>query len=119
MDLPHITKTEDCIIRLKLQGFSRKEIANQTFRSTGTIQRHFQNVYAKLHVQNEIELYNWYLKNVYQIEILKIHKGIPHLALILFFENEQTPDYSPTAGEDEDPYPNCQDPYYSTLQYLN
>ena len=70
---PHIlTKTEDQVIRLKLQGFSRKEIAALTFRSTGTIQRHFQNVYEKLYIQNEIELYNWYAENILDINIRKI-----------------------------------------------
>lgn len=67
-----LTKTEDQVIRLKLQGLSRKEIAEVTFRSTGTIQRHFQNVYAKLNIQNEIELYNWYAENILDINIRKI-----------------------------------------------
>ena len=74
METPVLTKTEDHVIRLKLLGFSRKEIANQTGRSTGTIQRHFQNVYEKLHVQNEIELYNWYMKNILGINIHKMLK---------------------------------------------
>jgi len=67
-----LTKTEDQVIRLKLQGFSRKEIAALTFRSTGTIQRHFQNVYEKLNIQNEIELYNWYAENILDINIRKM-----------------------------------------------
>jgi DNA-binding NarL/FixJ family response regulator len=67
-----LTKTEDQVIRLKLQGFSRKEIAALTFRSTGTIQRHFQNVYEKLDIQNEIELYNWYAENILDINIRKM-----------------------------------------------
>lgn len=67
-----LTKTEDQIIRLKLQGLSRKEIAKLTGRSTGTIQRHFQNVYAKLKIQNEIELYNWYVENILEINIRKM-----------------------------------------------
>lgn len=67
-----LTKTEDQVIRLKLQGLSRKEIAEATFRSTGTIQRHFQNVYSKLNIQNEIELYNWYAENILDINIRKI-----------------------------------------------
>ena len=67
-----LTKTEDQVIRLKLQGFSRKEIANHMFRSTGTIQRHFQNVYEKLNIQNEIELYNWYAENILDINIRKM-----------------------------------------------
>ncbi len=69
-----LTKTEDQVIRLKLQGFSRKEIAALTFRSTGTIQRHFQNVYEKLNIQNEIELYNWYAENILDINFRQLLK---------------------------------------------
>jgi DNA-binding NarL/FixJ family response regulator len=67
-----LTKTEDQVIRLKLQGFSRKEIAELTMRSTGTIQRHFQNVYEKLNIQTEIQLYNWYAENILDINIRKM-----------------------------------------------
>ena len=69
MDTQILTKTEDQVIRLKLQGLSRKQIADLTMRSTGTIQRHFQNVYEKLQIQNEIELYNWYAENILDINI--------------------------------------------------
>ena len=72
MNTQVLTKTEDQVIRLKLQGLIRKEIAEATFRSTGTIQRHFQNVYTKLNIQNEIELYNWYAENILDINIRKI-----------------------------------------------
>lgn len=70
-----LTKTEDQVIRLKLQGLSRKEIAAQTSRSTGTIQRHFQNVYEKLHIQNEIELFNWYAENILDINFRQLLKA--------------------------------------------
>ncbi|HZK93049.1 MAG TPA: helix-turn-helix transcriptional regulator [Prolixibacteraceae bacterium] len=78
METQILTKTEDQVIRLKLQGLSRKEIADYTSRSTGTIQRHFQNVYTKLNIQNEIELYNWYVENILDINIrnmLKVEKS--------------------------------------------
>lgn len=77
-----LTKTEDQVIRLKLQGLSRKEIADYTSRSTGTIQRHFQNVYTKLNIQNEIELYNWYAENILDINIrkmLQVEESLPIL----------------------------------------
>ncbi len=67
-----LTQTEDQVIRLKLQGLSRKAIAGLTGRSAGTIQRHFQNVYAKLQIKSEIELYNWYVENILNINILTI-----------------------------------------------
>jgi len=82
METQILTRTEDQVIRLKLQGLSRKEIADYTSRSTGTIQRHFQNVYTKLNIQNEIELYNWYVENILDINIrkmLRIEKSLPIL----------------------------------------
>lgn len=69
IDTPLLTKAEDQIVRLKLQGMTRKQIAEFTKRSKGTIQRHFQNVYEKLNIQNEIDLYNWYAENVLKINI--------------------------------------------------
>ena len=55
IDTPVLTKAEDQIVRLKLQGMTRKQIAEFTKRSKGTIQRHFQNVYEKLNIQSEID----------------------------------------------------------------
>jgi DNA-binding NarL/FixJ family response regulator len=69
IDTPVLTKAEDQIVRLKLQGMTRKQIAEFTKRSKGTIQRHFQNVYEKLNIQSEIDLYNWYAENVLRINI--------------------------------------------------
>ena len=75
IDTPVLTKAEDQIVRLKLQGMTRKQIAEFTKRSNGTIQRHFQNVYEKLNIQSEIDLYNWYAENVLKINIRNLlHK---------------------------------------------
>ncbi len=75
IDTPRLTKAEDQIVRLKLQGLTRKQIAEFTKRSKGTIQRHFQNVYEKLNIQSEIDLYNWYAENVLKINIRNLlHK---------------------------------------------
>ena len=75
IDTPVLTKAEDQIVRLKLQGMTRKQIAEFTKRSKGTIQRHFQNVYEKLNIQSEIDLYNWYAENVLKINIRNLlHK---------------------------------------------
>ena len=77
IDTPVLTKAEDQIVRLKLQGMTRKQIAEFTKRSNGTIQRHFQNVYEKLNIQSEIDLYNWYAENVLKINIRNLlHKDI-------------------------------------------
>lgn len=67
-----LTKTEDLIVRLKMQGLQRKEIADKMQRSLDTVAVHFRNIYEKTDVQNEIELYNWYCENVFQINIRKM-----------------------------------------------
>jgi DNA-binding CsgD family transcriptional regulator len=79
-----LTKTEDLVIRLKLMGLSRKEIAEITERSAGTIQRHFQNIYEKLEIKSEIELYNWYVENILGINIRMMFKGTEVKTLNLF-----------------------------------
>ena len=77
-----LTKTEDQIVRLKMQGFQRKEIANQMHRSLDTVSVHFRHIYEKTDVDNEIELYNWYCENVFHISIRKMLQVIV-LVLIL------------------------------------
>jgi len=67
-----LTKTEDLIVRMKMQGLQRKEIADKMERSLDTVAVHFRNIYEKTDVQNEIELYNWYCENVFQINIRKM-----------------------------------------------
>ncbi len=81
-----LTKTEDTVVQFKLLGLQRKEIANELQRSEGTIQKHFQNIYTKVKVQNEIELYNWYLENVLGIEIKKILKITLCLGMLILAE---------------------------------
>ena len=77
-----LTKTEDQIIRLKMNGYQRKEIADRMHRSLDTISVHFRNIYIKTEVQNEIELYNWYCENVFHLNIRKMLQVI-FLILIL------------------------------------
>ena len=67
-----LTKTEDRIVRLKMLGYQRKEIADQLCRSLDTVAVHFRNIYEKTEVQNEIELYNWYCENVFNINIRRL-----------------------------------------------
>jgi len=67
-----LTKTQDVIVRYKMLGLQRKEIADRMHRSLDTIAVHFRNIYEKTDVQNEIELYNWYAENVLKIDIRKM-----------------------------------------------
>lgn len=50
-------------IRLKCTGLLNKEIADQMNVSHLTVQSHFEHVYEKLKIHNEIQLYNWYLNH--------------------------------------------------------
>lgn len=53
-------------------GLLTKEIAEKMNRSKDTVTVHFRNIYEKTHVQNEIELYNWYAENILNINIRKM-----------------------------------------------
>lgn len=66
---PILSKTEDKVIRLYLLGQSREQIARSTFRSKGTIQRHFQNVYEKTATHNERMLMHWFFENVLNVNL--------------------------------------------------
>ena len=67
-----LTKIEELTQRLKLQGLSRKEIAEKVFRSHYTIRTHINKAYAKIDVHSDIELSNWYLENILSIGIKKL-----------------------------------------------
>jgi DNA-binding NarL/FixJ family response regulator len=42
-----LSNTEREVLELRIKGFSRKEIAEKTFRSEKTIKTHFQNIQLK------------------------------------------------------------------------
>lgn len=46
---------------MRIQGYSRKEIAINLFRSELTVKTHFQNIFKKLNFQDEIQVITWYL----------------------------------------------------------
>jgi DNA-binding CsgD family transcriptional regulator len=77
-----LTKTEDQVIRLKLMGYQQKEIADRICRSLDTIKVHFRNIYEKINVQNEIELYNWYAENILQINIRQMLQVVVLMLII-------------------------------------
>lgn len=86
MKANELSKTEERIVRLKLQGLSQKEIGCKTFNSQFTIQGHLRNIYRKTEVHNEIELYNWWLENRLHIDIKKILQVIFCLFLLVHME---------------------------------
>jgi NarL family two-component system response regulator LiaR len=57
-----LTNREIEILSLLTKGMLNKEVAEQLFISTGTVKKHIQNIYEKLHVNTIIEAVNKYLK---------------------------------------------------------
>ena len=53
-----ITEREQEILRLLADGLSNQEIAKQLFISVNTVKTHIKNIYAKLEVNNRLQLFN-------------------------------------------------------------
>lgn len=58
-----LTSREMEILELLANGLLNKEVAEKLFISSGTVKKHIQNIYEKLHVNNRIEATNWLNKN--------------------------------------------------------
>lgn len=57
-----LTTREKEILELLAKGQMNKEVAYQLDISTGTVRKHIQNIYEKLHVNTRVEAVNLYLK---------------------------------------------------------
>jgi len=57
-----LTSREKEILHLLAKGQMNKEVANQLEISIGTVRKHIQNIYEKLHVNTRVEAINLYLK---------------------------------------------------------
>ncbi len=57
-----LTKREIEILNFLSKGMLNKEVANEMNISTGTVKKHVQNIYEKLHVNTRVEAVNKYLK---------------------------------------------------------
>lgn len=57
-----LTTRENEILELLAKGQMNKEVAHQLDISTGTVRKHIQNIYEKLHVNTRVEAVNLYLK---------------------------------------------------------
>lgn len=57
-----LTAREKEILELLAKGQINKEVANQLEISNGTVRKHIQNIYEKLHVNTRVEAVNLYLK---------------------------------------------------------
>lgn len=57
-----LTAREKEILNLLAKGQMNKEVAYQLQISNGTVRKHIQNIYEKLHVNTRVEAVNLYLK---------------------------------------------------------
>lgn len=61
-NLQLLTARENDILELLATGKMNKEVADALQISTGTVRKHIQNIYEKLHVNTRVEAVNIYLK---------------------------------------------------------
>lgn len=61
-DTQSLSKREIEILNLLSKGLLNKEVANELNISTGTVKKHIQNIYEKLHVNTRVEAVNKYFK---------------------------------------------------------
>ncbi|WP_396157753.1 response regulator [Flavobacterium sp.] len=57
-----LTTRENEILNLLAKGQMNKEVAHHLEISVGTVRKHIQNIYEKLHVNTRVEAVNLYLK---------------------------------------------------------
>lgn len=83
MNTPILSKTEQDIIEMRIQGYTRKEIADKTFRSELTIKTHFQNILKKLNANDEIEAVTGYINHKLNIDVKKLLKVSATMAAVI------------------------------------
>ena len=65
-NLQQLTERENEILSFMAKGLLNKEIAVATQTSEGTIRKHIENIYRKLHVNTRVEAVNLYMKQPLQ-----------------------------------------------------
>ncbi|MCB9213093.1 MAG: response regulator transcription factor [Alteromonas sp.] len=61
VEMELLTEREREILDLIAKGFLNKEVSEKLFISLGTVKKHVQNIYEKLHVNTRVEAVNKYL----------------------------------------------------------
>jgi len=65
---PNITTRENEIIRLYLNGFSNRQVADMLHISPGTVKVHSRNIYEKLKINSRVELFFHYRNRLNDID---------------------------------------------------
>ncbi len=81
-----LSQTEQKLIELRLVGYSRKEIAYKTFRSELTVKTHFQNIHKKLRINEEVQMFTWYLKEIKGIDLKKLIQVVLAISMFIMIE---------------------------------
>ena len=61
VEMELLTEREREILDLIAKGFLNKEVSEKLFISLGTVKKHVQNIYEKLHVNTRVEAVNKYI----------------------------------------------------------
>ena len=62
-----LTNTEKLVLKLIAEGYTRKEIAEQLYRSEETIKTHWKNLFVKFGVGNTVKL----VKKAYEMKLIR------------------------------------------------
>ena len=58
----NLSDREKDVLKLLSKGLMNKEVADNLFITIGTVRKHIQNIYEKLHVNTRVEAVNLFLK---------------------------------------------------------
>lgn len=61
----NLTKREIDVVELMLKGYSSKSVADMLCRSVGTVNNHKRNIYLKLDVNSQGQLFNRFLEHLF------------------------------------------------------
>ena len=78
-----LSQCEKIVAQKIAWGQTKKEIANDLFRSEDTISAHLRNIYAKLGIHKETDLCRWWIFYEYAIADNPLKKVIVMLFLVL------------------------------------
>jgi Response regulator containing a CheY-like receiver domain and an HTH DNA-binding domain len=61
LSFPNLTKREEEIVRLVIQGYSNKKISDKLFIAEKTVKTHLNNVFRRLGIKNRVQLtfFSW------------------------------------------------------------
>ncbi len=68
-NMQQLTERENEILKLMATGLLNKELASNINISEGTVRKHIENIYRKLHVNTRVEAVNLYMNQTHRISV--------------------------------------------------